>query len=440
MRGTQRGRTLSRSMRAAALAVFGIGAHGPAAHADPPGQAAAPRSAASQGVTMIAVTTSAAQPDSKVMLQSLRVHPWLVANAQRIKLVEIAGETQANSAARVGLSVYPSVIAYSQGANGVEVIGGRSGFGSANDAVEWLRSLEQRTVDSRRAVSDPNVALTMLDKCPPYASQQGYAPPASVPQAPLTPASVPPLPTTPASTPMMYTPVTSTTASVVQAPAQNFVIQQQPGAGLFCPTGRGDDLRSPERRTGAHGAQQSLHAGSSAPVIDAREHGTGVGADDHGAGISPDGHGAGFGSDGDRPRRDGTDSEPAGWPYDPVRFGSGLAHFEPRTRPRARASCSDGLAVGRTIDLAWPHAHSDSPGDSTGDADDTDAARPVHDSIVDLGDSNHAATAPDIYAGERPASPASRATAAVSCAESPKPEQTLLVRELGPRRVARATA
>jgi hypothetical protein len=235
MRGTQRGRTLSRSMRAAALAVFGIGAHGPAAHADPPGQAAAPRSAASQGITMIAVTTSAAQPDSKVMLQSLRVHPWLVANAQRIKLVEIAGETQANSAARVGLSVCPSVIAYSQGANGVEVIGGRSGFGSANDAVEWLRSLEQRTVDSRRAVSDPNVALTMLDKCPPYASQQGYAPPASVPQAPLTPASVPPLPTTPASTPMMYTPVTTTTASVVQAPAQNFVIQQQPAQVFFAP-------------------------------------------------------------------------------------------------------------------------------------------------------------------------------------------------------------
>ncbi len=99
MRGAQRGRNLSSAMRTAALLAMGSGVGAPLAQADPPGKATVARATAPLGITAVAVTTSPAYPDSKTLLQSLRVHPWIVANAQRIKLVEIAGETQPSAAA-----------------------------------------------------------------------------------------------------------------------------------------------------------------------------------------------------------------------------------------------------------------------------------------------------------------------------------------------------
>jgi hypothetical protein len=240
MRRAEQGKGLSGLIWAGLVVAIGSGVCKPNACADPPSQAATPRPGSSvKGLTVVAVTTSTSQPRSKALLQALRSHPWFVANAQRVRLVEVPTEPQATTMGRLGVSVCPAITVYGPGADGHEMLGGRSGFARADQVIEWLRGLEQSTVEARPVVPDPNVSLTNLEKCPPLASQQGYAaPPASVPQTPLTPSSVPQQPLVPQSTPMMYTPVTSmTTASVVQAPPQNFVIQQQPAQIFFAPQG-----------------------------------------------------------------------------------------------------------------------------------------------------------------------------------------------------------
>jgi len=231
MRAVQ-GRTLRSSIGAAVIVAFGSWCGGRPALADGPVQVASQRPSVAQSPIMIAVATSKAEPASKSLLQSLRSHPWLAANADRFKVVEVPVESQAMSG-RSGANAATAVFAYRQGPRGPEMLGGWSGFEGASDVVQWIRSLEPR--DGTLPKRDTYLTQTGNDNSLPVPSQQGYAPPAAVP-TPFTPASVPqqvmvPQVTMPAMTYMA--PAAMTTANVVQAPAQSFVIQQPPAQLFF---------------------------------------------------------------------------------------------------------------------------------------------------------------------------------------------------------------
>ena len=218
---------------AAALIALGIAIAGTVALAEPPRSAPAQRPATADGLSLVAVTTSAAQPQSRSFLQALRSHPWFVANSRRVRLLEVPSDGQA---ARLGLNICPAITAYGQGAQGLEILGGRSGFAGADEAVEWLRTLDRKGGEARPAPVDLDVTLTDLERCPPLPSQQAYAPPAPIPAAapPPVPASVPQPMMVPQSTPMMYTPVsTTTTASLI--PAQNQSLMVQPAQMVMVP-------------------------------------------------------------------------------------------------------------------------------------------------------------------------------------------------------------
>ena len=215
----------ARPVGPAALIALGIAIAGTAALAEPPRPAPVQRPATAEGLSLVAVTTSAAQPQSRSFLQALRAHPWFVANSRRVRLLEVPSDGQA---ARLGLNICPAITAYGRGAQGLEMLGGRSGFAGADEAVEWLRTLDHKGTEARPAPVDLDVTLTDLERCPPLPSQQGYAPPAPVPAAPppAVPASVPQPTMLPQSTPMMYTPVsTTTTASLIPAQTQSLMVQ-----------------------------------------------------------------------------------------------------------------------------------------------------------------------------------------------------------------------
>ena len=198
------------------------------------------------GILIIAVATPVSDPASRAALKALRTHPWLVANRSRIQFVEMTAGTQekGRSSGSPGLAI--SV--YRRGTQGTELLATRTGFGRAEEAVQWILSL-----DSRTAALAPkrDTALTRTHWEHILPSQQA-APmpqvPASVPamvQQPTVPQAV-----APQSVPVMTfsVPTPTTTASVIQAPSQTYVIQQsppqfylaqQPGGGTFVPQSTG---------------------------------------------------------------------------------------------------------------------------------------------------------------------------------------------------------
>src|SRR5208282_2078182 len=176
MRAVQ-GRTLRSSIGAAVIVAFGSWCGGRPALADGPVQVASQRPSVAQSPIMIAVATSKAEPASKSLLQSLRSHPWLAANADRFKVVEVPVESQAMSG-RSGANASTAVFAYRQGPRGPEMLGGWSGFEGASDVVQWIRSLEPR--DGTLPKRDTYLTQTANDNSLPVPSQQGYALPAAV--------------------------------------------------------------------------------------------------------------------------------------------------------------------------------------------------------------------------------------------------------------------
>src|SRR5579885_1151950 len=162
----------SRRVAAIALSALALGIGGPSTGAEPSERGPARRPAAAAGVTVVAVTTSAARPDSRAFLEALRSHPWFVANARRIRLVEVPSEGQATTA-RLGLNVCPAITAYSRGPRGLEILGGRSGFSGVDEAIGWLRDLESGAVPAGSPRVDPAVEPTGLERGSPLASAQG---------------------------------------------------------------------------------------------------------------------------------------------------------------------------------------------------------------------------------------------------------------------------
>src|SRR5579875_641055 len=196
----------SRRVAAIALSALVLGIGGPSTGAEPSGRGPARRPAAAAGVTLVAVTTSAARPDSRAFLEALRSHPWFVANARRIRLVEVPSEGQATTA-RLGLNVCPAITAYSRGPRGLEILGGRSGFSGVDEAIGWLRDLESGAVPAGSPRVDPAVEPTGLKLGSPLASAQG----------PMAPGTAPAVP----SPPVIYAPAAgTTTGGLCPSPAQ----------------------------------------------------------------------------------------------------------------------------------------------------------------------------------------------------------------------------
>ena len=196
-------------------------------------QAPAARStpAPAQPGWVVAVAASNNDAASKALIQGLKTHPWVAANADRVRLVELP--LDASKPAQVTQT--SAVFVYQQGAKGAELLGGRSGFASADDAVKWVRSMISMAVDTPSRDVSVGQAGHWFDRGQPTASAQSEytqapAPQAGVAQPQMNPAMYPPAPQT---TTTYAVPVAS--ANLIQAPAQNLVIQQPPPQVVFAP-------------------------------------------------------------------------------------------------------------------------------------------------------------------------------------------------------------
>jgi hypothetical protein len=164
-------------------------------------------------------------------MQSLRSNPWVIANADRVKLAEASSDPTGRPSA--GGST--AVLVYQQGPRGPEMMGGRSGFASAGDVVLWVRSVVATSAEA--SIRDPNLTqANLFGKTLP--SAQGEAPPVQAQQPQSPAASVPTYPQTylqPQTATTFAMPMTAAPATMVQAPQQHLVIQQPPTQVLFAP-------------------------------------------------------------------------------------------------------------------------------------------------------------------------------------------------------------
>jgi hypothetical protein len=191
------------------------------------------RATPAPGTWTIVVVTSTIDPTSKALSQGLRSNPWVMANFDRVKLTEV----NTDATGRPLTSGSTPVLVYQQGLRGPEMMGGRSGFAGPEDVVQWVRTLIASSAEG--SVRDPNLTQTNLfGKGQPTPSAQAEAPsmPMSQPQspAPVAPAYPQAIPQ-PQTTTTFAVPMTASPASVIQAPAQNFVIQQAPTQFMFAP-------------------------------------------------------------------------------------------------------------------------------------------------------------------------------------------------------------
>jgi hypothetical protein len=207
------------------------GAFGLVAQAQTPVSPASSRPNLAPGTWTIAVVTASAEPSSKALLQSLRTNPWVVANADRVRLAEM----NSDASGRPSTSSSTAVLVYQQGPRGPEMMGGRSGFAGADDVVVWVRNLVATSAES--TIRDPNLTqANLMGKGLP--SAQAESPSMQMPQPmPGPPVSMPIYPQTYAQPTLQ--PQTTTTfavpATMVQAPQQQLVIQQPPPQVLFAP-------------------------------------------------------------------------------------------------------------------------------------------------------------------------------------------------------------
>ena len=158
--------------------------------------------------------------------------PWARTNRGLVQIVELPAEGNASTIERLKVTVMPSVLAYTPSPDGPVCRGVKAG-GSPEEVVAWLGSMGIGDPRVASATVDPSVIPANHDG---YASpQQPYSPPPPVqtpPAVTYTPAyTAQPAPVAPqtyyASTPM-YTqaPVAAPTASYVQLPGPNVVVQQ----------------------------------------------------------------------------------------------------------------------------------------------------------------------------------------------------------------------
>ncbi|GAC1448245.1 MAG: hypothetical protein NVSMB9_31210 [Isosphaeraceae bacterium] len=215
--------------------------------ADPPGRTAASQEQPGSGALTITVSSSATDPASRALLTSLRAHPWFASNEGRVRLVDVGAGTQPEGRGG-GLSLH----VYRQGPRGSRLLGSRSSFAGASEAVQWIAALDQRP-ENATPLLDSTLSRVNWEKG--YPSQQTPTPtptPVTTPQAFPSPPSLvsqPPVqqlmvpqqvavPQQTMQTVTLAAPA-SAPANVVQAPTQNYIIQQPQPQFFFAQQAQG---------------------------------------------------------------------------------------------------------------------------------------------------------------------------------------------------------
>ncbi len=185
-----------------------------------------------------------ADPSLHGFVASVKHHPYFAANAGRISVVEVSAGAMSS-----GDSTGATVSVYHHGAGGFRAVGTRAGFTQADQVAQWVASLDGQPTVTQATRTDPELVRTNWDKSLPT--------PQATPQMPYVPSQTPPPQpqpqpqvTQPSSVPMMMVPQqsmmvpqqtvqmmslapASAPANVIQAPSQNYIIQQSPPQFFF---------------------------------------------------------------------------------------------------------------------------------------------------------------------------------------------------------------
>ena len=179
-----------------------------------------------RGVATVAVLTSSEQPSSVRFWNELNDGAWARMNRGLVQVVNVSKDAEPALVRTMGAIRFPTVIVYTRGPRGVTQLGTIADCDTAEAMVDRLRSLDLKInppAKADRAVSPTAFGGDI------YPSQQ-VSPPPPVSAPPVTSAP-PPQPTT-----VSLTPSVQATASVLQMPSQNLMIQQAPPQVFLAPT------------------------------------------------------------------------------------------------------------------------------------------------------------------------------------------------------------
>jgi hypothetical protein len=176
-----------------------------------------------RGAATIAILTSSAQPSSVGFWKEFYDGAWARTNRGIVQVVNVSKDAEPDVVRAMGVSHFPTVIVYGRGPHGVSQLGTIADCDTPAALIERLRSFDLGINPPARA--DRAVSQTALGHDV-YATQQAQPPP---------PVSSPPV-AAPAPQPVSLTPSVQTTASLIQMPSQNLMIQQAPPQIFLAPT------------------------------------------------------------------------------------------------------------------------------------------------------------------------------------------------------------
>jgi hypothetical protein len=183
-----------------------------------------------RGVATVAILTSSDEPSSVRFWNEFYEGTWARTNRGLVQVVNVSKDAEPGLVRTMRVTRFPTVIIYARGPRGVTQLGTFTDCDQAADLAERLRALDLGLSPPVKA--DPAVSPSSLG-ADVYASQQVPAPP---------PAAAPPVtqaPPQPQPTPISLAPSVpqtfAATASLVQMPSQNLMIQQAPPQVFLAP-------------------------------------------------------------------------------------------------------------------------------------------------------------------------------------------------------------
>ncbi len=179
-----------------------------------------------RGAATVAVLTSSEQPSSVRFWNEFNEGAWARMNRGLVQVVNVSKDAEPGLVRTMGVIRFPTVIVYARGPRGVTQLGTIADCDTAEAMVDRLRSLDlgiNPPAKADRAVSPTAFGGDI------YPSQQVLTPP---------PVSAPPVTSAPPPQPtaVYLTPSVQATASVLQMPSQNLMIQQAPPQVFLAPT------------------------------------------------------------------------------------------------------------------------------------------------------------------------------------------------------------
>jgi len=179
-----------------------------------------------RGVATVAVLTSSEQPSSVRFWNEFNEGAWARMNRGLVQVVNVSKDAEPGLVRTMGVIRFPAVIVYARGPRGVTHLGTIADCDTAEAMVDRLRSLDLGINPPAKA--DQAVSQTAFGGDT-YPSQQVSAPP---------PVSAPPVTSAPPPQPTIVslTPSVQATASLLQIPSQNLMIQQAPPQVFLAPT------------------------------------------------------------------------------------------------------------------------------------------------------------------------------------------------------------